>query len=147
LLALGQREEGVFDRGVGRLRAARQGADLGRRAQGQLGARRHDEEAVAVFRLLHEMRRDDDRRARQREGVDAPPELAPRDRVDARCGLVEEQDVGLVQQGCGHRETLLVAAGQRRGRGVAGRRQVELFERGVDALAQRAAMQSVGRPK
>ena len=90
--ALGQHDEGVLDGRVRALGAARQGPDLGGRAERQLGAARHDQHAVAVLGLFHEVRRDDHGRARQRDRVDAPPELAPRDRVDAGGRLVEEQD-------------------------------------------------------
>ena len=43
---------------------------------------------------------------------DAPPELAPRQRIGAAGGFVQKQDLGLVQQAGGHRQALLEAAGQ-----------------------------------
>ena len=43
---------------------------------------------------------------------DAPPELAPRQRIGAAGGLVQKQNLRLVQQRRGHRQPLLEAAGQ-----------------------------------
>src|SRR5258705_3737415 len=63
-----------------------------------------------------------------RELVDVVPELAPRSRVDARGGLVEEEEPGLVDEAGGEREALLPAAGERAGELVLARREAEALE-------------------
>ena len=96
---------------VGRA-ARRPGAHRPRRAQGQHAARVLDGDAVAVFRLFHEVRGDDDGDAALRQRGDGAPERAPRQRVDAAGRFVQEQDLRLVQQAGRHGQALLVAAGQ-----------------------------------
>ena len=70
------------------------------------------------------------------QGGDAPPELAARQRIGAAGRLVEEQDLGLVQQGGGHRQALLEAAGQLAAGEARQRFELELLAATVDALAR-----------
>ena len=72
---------------------------LGRRAAGHDLAARDDRDPVAeLVGLEHVVRREEHRRAGGDEGGDGLPELAGADRVDADARLVEEEDLGLVQQ-------------------------------------------------
>jgi len=63
-------------------------AQLPWRSQRKQRSRILNGDSVAVFRLLHEMRRDDDRDAALRQRSDRAPERTPRQRVDAAGGLV-----------------------------------------------------------
>ena len=69
-------------------------------------------DAVAVFRLVHEVSRDHDGHAFFDEAVDVRPEFAPRQRVDAGGGLVQEQHRRLVHDRAGQRQPLLEAQRQ-----------------------------------
>ena len=73
------------------------------------------------------------RDARFRERVDAPPELAPRQRIHAGRRFVEEQDLGLVHQRAGECEPLLEAERKIARRGVEHRGETELRHGPVDA--------------
>ena len=54
----------------------------------------HQRDAIAALRLVHEMGRQEDGDAVLAGEIDQrAPELVARDRIDARCGLVENQDV------------------------------------------------------
>ena len=64
---------------------------LGRAAGDQLAAI-DQPQAVAVFRLVHVVRGDEDGHALAGQLVDQVPELAAADRIDARGRLVEEED-------------------------------------------------------
>ncbi len=55
--------------------------------------------------------------------------------IDAGGGLVEQQELGLVQHGGGQRELLFPAARQRAGELPLPRREAELLERAVDPFA------------
>jgi hypothetical protein len=110
-------------------------AHLCRRADGQHLARVLDHDAVAVLGFFHEVRGDDDGGAAFGQRRDAAPELAARQRVGAAGGLVQEQDLGLVQQAGGHGQALLVAAGQLAAGRVEFMGQVELPQHGVHAFA------------
>src|SRR5690606_10169918 len=86
----------------------------------------------------------DDRRAAIREQRDARPELAPRERVGAARRLVQEENLGLVEQRGRHRETPQEPTGKRIRRRVAHRRKIELFEHATDARTQRLVAKAVG---
>ena len=68
---------------------------------------------AAVLRLVEVVRRHEDGRAVARELADEAPERAARDRVHAGGRLVEEDDLGPVQERAGEREPLADAAGER----------------------------------
>ena len=70
---------------------------------------------MAALGLVHVVRADQDGHAVFGEPVDLVPELAPGLRVDAGGGLVEQQQLGLVQDGRGQRQALLPAARERAG--------------------------------
>ena len=67
---------------------------------------------MAAFRLVHVMRADQHGHPAGGETVDLVPELAPRFGIDARGGLVEQEQPRRVQHAGGKREALLPAAGQ-----------------------------------
>jgi hypothetical protein len=58
------------------------------------------------------MRGDQHRDVLRGEGVDLPPELAAGQRVDAGGGLVQKQHFGVVHEGAGHGQALLVPEGE-----------------------------------
>ena len=82
-------------------------AKRGRPIEGDEPAAVHQRQPVAVLRLFHVVRADEDRRAAVGEGVDQFPEAAARHRVHARRGLVEKEDGRLVQHGAAERQALL----------------------------------------
>src|SRR6266566_3907170 len=69
----------------------------------------------AAFRLVHVVRRHEQRRPLLGQLEEQVPEEPARHRIDARRGLVEEEDAGLVDQGAGEGEALLEAAGEAAG--------------------------------
>ena len=77
--------------------------------------REEERQAFAARGLVHVVRGQQDRGAARRERADVVPEPLPRRRVDARCRLVEEEQVGLVRCGAGEGQALLPSAAQRRG--------------------------------
>ncbi len=68
---------------------------------------------VAAFGLVHVVRADQHRYAARRQFVQLLPEVAPRGRIHARGGFVQQQQPWLVQQAGRQRQALLPAAGQR----------------------------------
>ena len=72
----------------------------------------HDEAVAQLLRLIHVVGRDDERHA----GLLEPEQLVPQHvaglRVEAGGRLVEQQQVGVVDQAAGDREAALHAAGQ-----------------------------------
>ena len=92
---------------VGRVRTPRAARHLTGCADREQPAGVLDHDSIAVLRLLHEVRGDDDGHALLGQRGDAPPELATRQRIDTAGRLVEEQDLRLVQERCRHRQTLL----------------------------------------
>src|SRR5262245_26123577 len=119
---------------------------LGERAgQRGRGAHRHASpvaqhaETVAADGLVHVVRRDEDRGAGGREAEELLPELAPALRVDAGGGLVEDEELGLVDRGDGEREALLPAPGEGRRPRLRVALEPIAAERGPDALAAAGA--------
>src|ERR1700739_354385 len=74
-LPLDECDERVFQRRLGVLSAPRARLELIRRAFGDLAAPPDETDAIAVLRLLHEVRRDHDRHPAGGERVDVVPEL------------------------------------------------------------------------
>src|SRR5207247_5588051 len=73
----------------------------------------HDAYPMAeAFRFFHVVRREHRRLPRVAELRDDVPEAAPRLRIEARRGLVEEHHLRVVYQGEGDREPLLLPPGQ-----------------------------------
>ncbi len=83
---------------------------LGRVEHQELAVAEHADE-VAVGGLPDVLRRDDDRASLIAQLAEALPELGPEDRVDARRGLVEEDDRRVVDERRGERQAALHAAG------------------------------------
>ena len=81
-----------------------------RRCRARAVCRTRYRRAVAALGLVHVMRGDEHRDAFGGERVDVLPELAARFRIDARRGLVEQQQLRCVQQARGERESLFPAA-------------------------------------
>ena len=69
-------------------------------------------DAMAALGLVEVVGGDEDRDAGLREHVDQPPELPPRQRIDAAGRLVEEEDRRLVQDRAAERQPLAPAAGE-----------------------------------
>src|SRR3990172_3327482 len=69
-------------------------------------------ERVAELRLVHVVRRDQDRRAAVGEPAHQGPEGPARDRVHAGCRLIEEDHLRRVHEGARQREALTVAAAE-----------------------------------
>ena len=98
------------------------------RQAGQDGLRRvaadqppgvHQPHALATLGLVHVRRADDDGHSLKQEVGQDVPELPPRDGIDAGGGFVEQQQIGLVDQGTGQGEFLLHTAGEPIGAAVA----------------------------
>ena len=80
----------------------------------------HEGDAVAAQRLVHEVRRNEDRDPLIARQVDQDlPEAVSGDGVDARSGLVQDQHLGLVDDGHGERQALANAE-RKPGRQVVG---------------------------
>jgi hypothetical protein len=74
----------------------------------------HDHEAVAqLLGLVHVVRGEDEGDAALLEAEETIPDDVPRLRVEAGRGLVEDEDLGLVDEAAGDREAPLHAARQR----------------------------------
>jgi hypothetical protein len=74
----------------------------------------HDGYAVAeLLGFLHVVGGEDDGAALLLEGVDEIPEVTAGLGVEAGGGLVEEEQFGVAEEGAGHGEALLLAAGKR----------------------------------
>ena len=86
----------------------------GRRALGDDPSTVHHDEPVAqLLGLVHVVRGEYERHAALLEPVEAVPQDVPGLRVEAGGGLVQQQDLGVVDQRAGDRQPALHAAGQR----------------------------------
>ena len=84
-----------------------------RRRRDQHLSRMHEGNSVAAFRLVHEVRGDEDRDVVVAGEIDEdPPEIIARYRVDPRRGLVQDQDIGGMDQRDGKRQALADSEGQ-----------------------------------
>ena len=86
-----------------------------RRAVGDQLAVVEYRQPVAALGLVHQVRRHQDRDAAVRELEELLPEIAARLGIHGARGLVEEQELGLVDDGAGEREPLLLPAAHRAG--------------------------------
>ena len=130
LLLRQQRDEGLLDEArAGRL------LEFGRRAGGQHPAGIHRDQPVETLGLLHIGGRDDDAHAgaARAHAIDQFPELAARQRVDAGRRLVEDQQIGIVDQRAAQPELLPHAARQFLCRPVGERREPGAVEQLGDA--------------
>src|SRR6266516_4213717 len=107
LVALLQDHERVLEGAPAHLRR-----DFGRRSQGDEVPPAHHRQPRALFRLVHVMGGDEDRRPRPGQVVDRAPEPAAGGGIHARRGLVEKQQGRLVDQRARQREPLLPAPGE-----------------------------------
>src|SRR5262245_21465622 len=87
--------------------------DRARRVDGEQAAALNQGDAIASIRLVHVRRRDDGGQAVGSQAPQQIPELAARDRIHAGRRLVEEQDLGPVDQRAAERELLLHPARER----------------------------------
>ncbi len=115
-----QCDEGLFQRGAAGTRQ-----QLGGRAGGEHATRVHGRQPVETLGLLHVAGGHQYAHARSLGAnvVDQRPELAARERVDAGGGLVEDQQLGVVDQRTAQSELLLHAARELAGRTVCKRRE------------------------
>src|SRR2546425_8895501 len=81
--------------------------------------------------LLHEMRRQEDRLAARADAAHQLPDRAARLRIEPGGQLVEEHDVGVVDQGQHDEQPLLLTAGQRHEPGVSLVGEPELLEQPI----------------
>src|SRR5437667_10295055 len=72
----------------------------------------HEGDAMAPLRLVEIRSRQENRHALARELRERVPELAARDRIDARRRLVEQENAGLGHERAGERQLLLHAAAE-----------------------------------
>ncbi len=145
LVRLNQGDEGVFHRRIGQRVGANAPANLTGRAKGQNLAQRHQHQMIAILGLVHEMGGDHDGHPRFGQMVDALPELAPRQRIDAGGRLIEKQNGRLMHQRTSQREPLLVAQRQFHGLGIGILAQVELIKGPGQPLFAPCAAQAIGR--
>ena len=80
---------------------------------------RIDQPVAEVRRLVHVVGGEEHRAAAAPEVVDDLPDLEARLRVEAGGGLVEEEQLGVADEGAGERQPLLLAAGELLDAGVA----------------------------
>ena len=115
-----QRDEGLVEIGLAGL-----GEQLLQRAGGDDLAVVHRHQPVEALGLVHIGGGDDDAHLRpaRADRVDEVPELAARQRIDAGRRLVEDEKVGIVDQGAAEAQLLLHAAGE-----LAGGTRLELLQ-------------------
>ena len=133
-----QRDEGGLERGGAGLRT-----QVRRRAAGQHPAGIHRHQPVEALGLLHIGGGHDDAHLRPpgTNAGDQLPEMPARQRIDAGGRLVEDQQIGIVDQRAAEAELLLHAARKLAGRPVGKGRKPGAVEQGRDAgLAMRAVM-------
>ena len=87
-------------------------AQLGRRAGPMQASVVHEGHAMAPLRLVEIRRCQENRHALARELRERVPELAARDRIDARRRLVEQENAGLGHERAGECQLLLHAAAE-----------------------------------
>ncbi len=115
LLLRQQRDEGLVERSSAGLRQ-----EVRRRTRGEDASGIHRHQPVEARRLFHIGGGDDDAHAGPpgADRIDQLPELAPRQRIDARGRLVEDQQVGVVDQRAAQAELLFHAARELAGRPI-----------------------------
>ena len=125
-----QRDESRFE-------AARPGLrlDFIRSTNGQQLARVHPHQPIESFRLVHVSGgyQDTHSAPARADAVDELPELPTRQRIDTRGGLVEDQQVGVVDQRAAKPELLLHAPGELARGPTRERRQASAIEQFRDA--------------
>jgi hypothetical protein len=89
------------------------GAEAGRGADVEDAPVLHQRHAVAAQRLVHVRRGHHDREAVAAQRLEQVPELAPGHGIDARRGLVEEEELGAVHERAAEGELLLHPSGER----------------------------------
>src|SRR6266446_5208412 len=100
-------------------------------------------DVTAALGFVHVVSGDKKRDAMTRKLEEKIPELAARDGIDARGGLVEKEECGLMEHGAAESETLLPAARKLRGQAIQiGCEAVEL-DNFVDAALQARGLQAV----
>ena len=101
-------DEGVLERSAAALLD-----ELLGRADGEHPASMHQRNTIAALGLVHEVGREEDGDAIVAGEIDQrAPESVPRNRIDARGGLVENEYARPVQHGHGKLQPLLHAKGQ-----------------------------------
>ena len=115
-----QCDEGLLQRGAAGTRQ-----QLGGRAGGEHASRVHGRQPVETRGLLHVAGGHQYAHARSLSAnvVDQRPELAARERIDSSSGLVEDQQLGVVDQRAAQSELLLHAARELAGRTARKRRE------------------------
>ena len=104
-----QGDEGIFDRpGIGLP------LQIGGGAGGENPSHIHGNQPVEAFGLFHIGSCDDHAHSRpaRAQSIDEIPELPARQRIDAGCGLVENQEIGIMNERAAQSELLPHAAGE-----------------------------------
>ena len=118
--------------------------DLRRGAAGRYRSRFQEHHRARAGGLVHIGRADRDGGARRGGAVDEPPQLGPADRVDPGGGLVEDQQVGRVQQRHRDGELALHPAGQLPAEPAAGTAEPGLLQQRPRPLAVAVTGKPVG---
>ncbi len=104
----------------------------------------HDADSIASLGLFHVMRRQHDRDAVVlAQMLEVVPELAARRGIEPGAGLVEQQQLGLVQKRFGQLDAPLKPAGQGLDPVARARGQAQPLEHRRTALAQARAGDSI----
>ncbi len=123
------------------------GDEAARRALGDLPAVvEHDQALAEALGLVHEVRRQQDRLALAQQALQAFPHQVARLRIESRRRLVEEQQVGVVDQRARQAEPPLHAARQLARPGTGLRLQRGELEQARDALLHHRARQAEVAP-
>jgi len=120
-----KRDEGILDRRRACLRL-----EVDRRTLRKDAAAIHRDQPVESLRFLHIRGRDNDAHApaAPTDAFDQVPELTSRQRIDPGRGLVEDQQIGIVDQCATEAKFLSHAAGQLPGRSAGERRQTRALQ-------------------
>ena len=124
--------------------AANLALQLRRRAQADQVAVAQDGQAVAFFGLFHQVRGHDDGDALLvAQNLQVLPEVAARAGIEAGGGLIEQQNLGTMEQSLGQFETALHAAGEGFGAVLGAIGEGDALQHFRHALLQRRAGDSV----
>ena len=102
----------------------------------------HEHELVAAIGLVHDVARDEDRRAVCGEAPEVCPELDSQRGVDADRRLVEEQHVWLVDERAGEREPAAHAARELQCGGVPALLELDKVQHAIDRRALGVALEA-----
>ena len=138
-----ERDKGLLHRRVRRVVVCRLRFQIVRRPAGDQLAAINQPDTVAVFRFVHKVGGDHHRDPFFYHAVDVQPELTAGEGIDAGGGFVEKQNVGLMHQRTGQRQTLFKTERQRIRRMRGDAFQAEGFAHAGDFFVLRPAPQAI----